>query len=119
MSQIMIHNTHGLDDVERASLAFVVGNTALASEQEATLLFTLEGVRVPVKGAADGLQADGFPPLSELIQNFVADGGKIWVCGACANPRNIGLDDLVDGGQIVGAATAVAAMVDGARTISF
>jgi predicted peroxiredoxin len=115
----MIHNTHGLDDVERASLAFVIGNTALASEQEAIMLFTLDGVEVPVKDSANGLQAQGFPPLSELIQNFVANGGEIWVCGACAKPRNIGLDELVDGSQIVGAATAVGAMVSGARTISF
>ncbi len=61
MSQIMIHNTQGLDDVERASLAFVIGNTALAGEQEAIMLFTLEGVRVPVKGSANGLQAQRFP----------------------------------------------------------
>lgn len=119
MTNIMIHNTHGLDDVEHASLAFVVGNTALAGGQEATLLFTLDGVRVPVKGSASGLQAEGFPPLSELMGNFVANGGQIWVCGTCAKPRDICQDDLMQGAYIVGAAAAVEAMVCGARTISF
>lgn len=119
MASIMIHNTQGLDDVERASLAFVVGNTALAGGQDVTMLFTLEGVRIPVNGCADGLQADGFPPLKEVMESFIASGGQIWACGACAKPRNIGQDQLVDGAQIVGAAAAVEAMVNGAKTISF
>lgn len=119
MSNIMIHNTRGLDDVEHASLAFVIGNTALAGGQEATMLFTLDGVRVPVSGSADGLQAEGFPPLKEVMESFVASGGQIWVCGACAKPRNIGQEELIGGAQIVGAAAAVEAMVNGAKTISF
>jgi predicted peroxiredoxin len=30
MGKIMVNNTHGKDDVERATLAFVVGNAALS-----------------------------------------------------------------------------------------
>ena len=119
MAQVMIHNTHGKDDVERASLAFVVGNTALASAQEATVLLTIEGVWTATPGYADGLQANGFLPLRELIEKFVQNGGRIWVCGSCAKPRNITEQSLIPGAQIVGAATAVEAMVNGARTISF
>lgn len=119
MSTITIHNTQAPDEVEHASLAFVIGNTALAGDQEATLVLTLEAVQIAVRGNADGRQADGFPPLSEIMQNFVASGGQIWVCGACAKPRNIGQDDLVEGAQIIGAATLVEAMVNGAQVISF
>ena len=119
MRQIMIHNSRGKDDAERVSLAFVVGNTALSSGQEATLLLTLEGVRVATKGYAEGVQAQEFPPLGELIQQFVSRGGKIWVCGACAKPRHITQEQLVAGAQIIGAATAVEALVQGAQTLSF
>ena len=38
MGHVMINNTRGKDDVERASLSFLVGNVALNSGQEATLL---------------------------------------------------------------------------------
>lgn len=68
----MIHNTREKDDVERASLAFLVGNTALSSGQEATFLFTIEGVWVATKGYTEGLQAQGFAPLSELVQQFAS-----------------------------------------------
>jgi predicted peroxiredoxin len=119
MGTIMIHNTRGKEDAERASLAFVVGNTALSSGQEATLLLTLEGVRVATKGYAEGVQAQEFPPLKDLIQQFTSRGGKIWVCGACAKPRQITQEHLVEGAQIIGAATAVEALVNGAQTLSF
>ncbi|MFN8466198.1 MAG: DsrE family protein [Caldilineaceae bacterium] len=119
MGKIMVNNTHGKDDVERATLAFVVGNAALSSGQEATMLLTVDGVWVATKGYATGLQADGFAPLADVVQQFVKNGGVVWVCGACAKPRAITAEHLIEGAQIVGAATAVEAMVNGAQTLSF
>ncbi len=119
MGQVMIHNTRGKENVERASLAFVAANVALSSGQDATVLLTIEGVRVATRGYADGLQADGFPPLSELVSQFVSNNGRLWVCGACAKPRGITEGDLVQGACIIGAATAIEALVNGARSLSF
>ena len=119
MGHVMIHNTHGKDNIERASLTFVVGNTALSSNQQATVLLTIEGVWVATEGYTDGLQANGFALLSDLINQFVTSGGNVWVCGACAKPRNITQEQLIGGAQIVGAATAVEALVNGAQTLSF
>ena len=118
MGQVMIHNTHGKEDIERASLTFVVANTALNSSQRATVLLTIEGVWVATPNYADGLQAHGFAPLGELVQQFIANGGTLWVCGACAKPRNITQDLLIDGAQIIGAATAVEVLVNGANSLS-
>lgn len=119
MGKVMIMNTHGKEDVERATLAFVVGNAGLSSGQEMTVLLTIDGVWVATKGYADGLQANGFLPLAGLVEQFVSNGGQIWVCGACAKPRGITAEQLVTGASIVGAATAVEAMVNGAQTLSF
>ena len=119
MGKVMINNTCGKDAVERASLAVVVAKTALASGQEANLLLTIEGVWTATKGYADGLQAEGFEPLGKLIREFIDGGGRVWVCGACAKPRKITENDLVPGAKIVGATTAVEAMVGGAQTLSF
>jgi predicted peroxiredoxin len=54
-----------------------------------------------------------------LIYQFVEGGGCLWVCGACAKPRGIGEPDLVEGARIIGAATAVEALVNGAPSLSF
>lgn len=119
MGHVMIQNTRGKEDVERATLAFVVANAGLTSGQEMTMLLTIEGVRVATKGYSAGLQSDGFLPLSDLVTQFVANGGQLWVCGACAKPRGITADDLIDGATIVGAASAVELMVNGAQTLSY
>ncbi|MBK8048044.1 MAG: DsrE family protein [Anaerolineales bacterium] len=119
MGKVMINNTNGKEDVERATLAFVVANAALTSGQEATVLLTVNGTWVATKGYTAGLQADGFAPLADVVTQFVTNGGTIWVCGACAKPRAITADMLVDGASLVGAATAVEAMVNGAQTLSF
>jgi len=100
-------------------LGFVVANAGLTAGQEATVLLSLDGVWAATRGFANGLQADGFAPLAEIITNFVKNGGKIWVCGACAKPRNITAEQLIAGAGIVGAAVAVEAMVNGAQTLSF
>lgn len=119
MGKVMVHNTRGKDDVERATLAFVVGNAGLSSGQEVTMLLTIEGVWVATRGYAEGLQAEGFAPLTDVITQFIQNGGVVWVCGACAKPRGITQEQLLNGAQIVGAATAVEAMVNGAQTLSF
>lgn len=117
MGHLMVNNTHGKDDIERASLTFVVANTALNSNQRTTVLLTIEGVWVATQGYANGLETHGFAPLSDLIQQFVDNGGELWVCGACAKPRNITQEQLIDGAQIIGAATAVEALVNGASSL--
>ncbi len=115
----MVNNTCGKEAVERASLAMVVAKTALSSGQEATVLLTIDGGWIATKGYTDGLQAEGFEPLGKLVNEFIAAGGQLWACGACAKPRKIGEGDLIPGARIVGAATAVESMVGGAQTLSF
>ena len=66
----------------------------------------------------DGRGARGFPDLAELVTSFVEAGGQIWGCSACTTPRGITEPDLIPGSQIVGAATIVAAVADGAIPVA-
>ncbi len=119
MGQILINITRSKEDVERATLGFVVANAGLTAGQDATVMVTLDGVWAATRGYADELQADGFAPLGEVIANFVKNGGKVWVCGACAKPRGITAEQLIEGASLIGASAAVEAMVNGANTLSF
>ncbi len=119
MAKLMINCTHGQEDPERATLAFVVGNVAASADQETVVLLTIEGVRNATHGYADKICKEGFQPLQEVMQSFVSNGGQIWVCGACAKPRGITDADLVEGAQIVTAANAVEYLASGAASLSF
>ncbi|MEX2236782.1 MAG: DsrE family protein [Dehalococcoidia bacterium] len=117
--KVMVNCTQGKDDPERATLSFIVGNVAATADQEAVVLLTIDGVWLATKGYTDGVQKEGFQPLSEVIQSFLSNGGQIWACGACTNPRGITAADLIEGAKIVTAANVVEYMVSGASTLSF
>ena len=118
-SRILVNCTHGNEDPERATLAFVVGNVAVTADQEAVVLLTIEGVRLATHGYADAIHKEGFPKLREVMQSFVDNGGQIWACGACAKPRGIGEADMISGAKIVTAANAVEFLASGASSLSF
>ena len=114
------HCTHGSQEAERATLAFVVGNVAASADQDVVVLLTIEGVWLATKGCADGVHKDGFQPLREVMQSFTANGGQIWAGGACAKPRRDHLDaDLIPGARIVTAAMAVERLAGGERVVEF
>jgi predicted peroxiredoxin len=120
MSEKMIFNcTWGREDPERATLPFIAANIAATAGQEAVVLCTIEGVRLGTKGGAEGVEATGLPRLCDLMNDFVGNGGKIWLCGACAKPRGITEEHLAGGVNIVGAAKVVEEVAAGARTVAF
>ena len=120
MSERLIFNcTYGKEDPERATLPFVAANIAATAGQEAVVLCTIEAVWLGTPGGTDGIAQPGLPVLGDLYQQFVGNGGQIWICGACAKPRGIGEEQLRDGATIVGAAKVVEEVIAGARTVAF
>ena len=111
--------TRAKDDPDRATVAFVVANAAVASGQETVVFLSIEGVRLSQKRYADDIHEAGFAPLRELMANFVAAGGKIYVCSPCFKKRNLDENNLLPGAMIVGGATLVEFMADGAPSISY
>jgi len=110
---LIIHCTYGKEDAERAILPFILGNVAVTADQQATIFLTVEGVRLATKGYAEQVNKEGFTPLKEIMDSFIANGGKIWACGACTKPRGITEADLIEGAQIVTAANLVEELVKG------
>ena len=120
MSERLIFNcTHGKEDPERATLPFVAANIAATAGQDAVVLCTIEAVWLGTAGGTDGIAHPGLPVLSDLYQEFVENGGEVWLCGACTKPRGIGEESLAKGAAIVGAAKVVEEVAAGARTVAF
>ncbi len=111
--------THGKEDAERATLPFVAAIVAATAGQEAIVVCTVEAVRLGTKHGTEGIEAKGLPPLTKLFGEFVANGGKVWLCGACTKPREIDEAQLGPGATIVGAAKIVEEIVAGATPTSF
>jgi len=119
MNGLVINLTHSIDDPDRTSVAMVVAGAAVASNQTTSVFLSSEGTRLARQGVAQGLHEEGFAPLGELVSAFVDAGGTFLVCSPCAKKRGIGEDDLIEGASIVGGATLVALLADGAASLSY
>ena len=117
--EILIQGTHGADDPEKATLLLIVGNVAATADRDTVVFLTSEAVRLATRGYADDLVFASHPPAGRLLSDFVANGGRVWACGACTGPRGITSDDLVDCVTIVTAANLAEALADGARSVAF
>ncbi len=114
-----VNLTCAKDDTDKATVAFVLANASLGSEKETVVFLSTEGVRLSQKGYADDLHEDGFLPLKELMDQFAAAEGTIYVCAPCFRKRGLDEENLVDGARIVGGAVLVEFLSDGVPCITY
>jgi predicted peroxiredoxin len=106
--KLILMCTHGPEDPERATIPFVMATTAQASDIDVVLGFQVNGVMLIMKGIAEHVAAAGFPPLKELLDIYLENGGKLLVCGPCVKSRQIEPEkEFIQGAIVVNAATFV------------
>lgn len=98
----LVNCQDGTNNLERATIAAILATTA-SKTNETALFITADATNLFVKGAMEGLAADGHEPLENLINQYQANGGKIWICPVCLKTKGIGESDLIDGAEIAGA----------------
>ena len=111
--------TNATDNPDRATVAFVVANAAVASDKETVGLLSTEGVRLAIQGISDEVAEEGFAPLKDLMTNFAAAGGKIYVCSPCFKRRKLDESALIPGAVMVGGAKLVEFMAESCPSISY
>ncbi|MET3134481.1 putative peroxiredoxin [Oxalobacteraceae bacterium GrIS 1.11] len=107
------------DNTDKATVAFVIANAAVASDKEVVVFLSIEGVRLAQPGYADEIHEEGFAPLKDLISSFVGAGGQMYVCSPCFKKRKLDDTSLIAGAAIVGGAKLVEFLSDGAPGISY
>jgi len=118
-ARFVISLTRAKEDADRATVAFVVANAALASDKEVVVFLNVEGTRLSQKGYADDIHEAGFSPLKELIDNFVGAGGRLYVCSPCFKKRDLDENNLIPGALVVGGAKLVEFMGEACPSLSY
>ena len=103
MRSLVIKCTAGAEEPERASQAFTVASTAIASGATVTLWLTGEAAWFAVPGRAEAFSLPLSGSLAEA-RDLVLELGELVVCTQCAARREITEHDLVPGARIAGAA---------------
>ena len=113
----LINCQDGAKDVERATISFILAVSA-SKTSEAVVFVTSDAAQLCVKGGAGGLEFLGMEPLADLIEQFVKNGGKIWLCPICAKIHGINDEDLIDGVEVYGAPKTMAFLASGAKVLA-
>lgn len=117
--KLVIVGSRGLDD-ERATVSFTIANGGIASGLDVTMFLVSSGVDLVRKGAIDNVQMNPLdPPLKELVDTFLAKGGRILACPPCAKVRGYTEDDLLDEVVVAGSAALHELIRSGASTLCF
>lgn len=114
--KILVNCSDGINNTEKATVAFILAFTASKTHETAVFL-TADGVQLALKGGAEEVRAEGYEPLADLLHGMLANGGKLWICPACAKARGITGEDLVEGAEIAGAPRTLAYLAEGAKTL--
>jgi uncharacterized protein involved in oxidation of intracellular sulfur len=111
--KIIYVGMHAADDPEKAAMPFVLACAALAMNIKVSITLQGNGVYLAKKGYIDSMpQGGGFPPMHELLANFLELGGTLKVCVPCIKSRNIKESELVENTQTTGAATLNAEAIE-------
>jgi len=117
--KILIFGTHGPEDPERACLPFVIGNAALVMEVQVTIMLQGSGVLIAKEGCYEHVFAAGLPPLKDLMDSFIEQGGALLICTPCIQERKITPDMLVTTAKPVKAARAVMEILEATNVMTY
>ena len=71
------------------------------------------------KGCYEHVFAAGLPPLKELMDSFIEQGGTLLVCTPCIQERRITPDMLIETAKPVKAARAVMEILESDATMTY
>lgn len=117
--KIVILITRGMDD-ERSSVAWSIANASIASDLDVTVFLAAAGVDWVRKNGADVARLNPLdPPIKDMLENVMSNGGKVLVCPPCAKVRGYDETDLVEGVTVAGAPAMLEVVKQGASTLCF
>ena len=101
--KVVINLSTGLEDPERAMIAFLVGVAAVEQGKRVSMFLTKEAVRLGQEGIGVGTACDGCPPIERLFEQFADGGGELLVCPICFNSRKLDDGQLAPNARLAGA----------------
>jgi predicted peroxiredoxin len=118
--KLVIVLTHGPKDTELVTIPFVMAVAAQASDVEIVIGMQGSAVELAVKGGADNVAAEGFPPLAKLMSDYRELGGKILLCGPCIKSRQIDAEtQLIENAEVVAAARFIAEITSATNALVY
>ena len=67
----------------------------------------MDGVELAREGKAASIPSKSFAPVSDLLDSFIENGGRIGVCPPCGQSHDLSEEDLISEAEWMGGAALV------------
>jgi uncharacterized protein len=117
--RVVVGCSHGEDNPDSVAVAYLTAGAALDQGRDVVLWLSSEGVRLGIRGYADGIRVDMDPPGARLHQQFIEKGGRFYVCPICFNELKLDDGELVENADLKGASPLMEFATPGTITFTF
>jgi predicted peroxiredoxin len=117
--RVIVGCTHGEEDPDRVVVAYLTAVAALDQGKDVVMWLSVEGVRLALRGYANGIRADLDPPVERVHSQFIERGGRFYVCPICFGERELDESELVDNAELKGATPLMEFAAAGAATFTY
>ena len=111
--------TQAAERPDVCTIPLVLANAAQAMDVEAVVVLQSTAVFLAKKGYIEHVFAAGLPPMKELLDNFLAEGGRLLVCVPCIRERKIDESDLIEGAEPTAAAKLTLELISADATVTY
>lgn len=116
-TKYLVNANYGPNNAEKATISFILAFTS-SKTHETAVFVAADATNLLIKSNRPNVHAQGYDPLNGLIDGFVENGGKIWLCPACAKAKGVTTEDLIEGVEIAGAPKTMAYLESGAMLLA-
>ena len=104
--KVVVFVTSGPDTPQRCATPFYMASIAAAMDNEAEMIFQIDGVLLLKKGVAEGMVAkEGGKKIVDFLREASEAGVEMKVCSAALQLHDMTPDDLIEEcDEVVGAA---------------
>lgn len=118
MSKYIIICTCGKENLEKSSVALAMASNAIAFGHDTILFLQGTAGNMARRGFMDDCRLKPFPPIQEMLTDFMELGGKVIVCNPCLETYQFHKDDLINGVETAGG-TYLISEVENAVVLSY
>ena len=114
---LIVVMTKGLYD-EVSSVGLVLATGAQTAGMNVGLFLTSSAIDLVRKNGINHTHVAPMEPLKQMLDDFIARGGKVWVCPPCTKSRGYDQSSLIEGVEIHGASVIFERIKKGAKTLT-
>jgi predicted peroxiredoxin len=117
--KVIVSCTSGAGNPDGVVVSYLTAGAAVDAGKDVVMWLTSEGVRLALRGYVDPIRDGQEPPVKRVHEQFIAKGGRFYVCPICFKDRGLDEAALVENAELKGATPLMEFAGDGAMTFSY